>query len=91
MDICAKIKLSAPQAKKNNFQRDFLLKIDTKQGSSFPPMGGGEVRFGEKLPPHGGEAGGEVSPPMGERLGGKFSILPPHHGGEVGWGGGSFP
>ena len=42
------------------------------QGSSFPPMGGGEVGFAKKLPPHGGDPGGEVSPPMGERLGGKL-------------------
>ena len=53
------------------------------QGSSFPPMGGGEVGFARKLPPHGGDPGGEVSPPMGRTLGGKFTKLPPHHGGEV--------
>ena len=53
------------------------------QGSSFPPMGGGEVGFAEKLPPHGGDPGGEVSPPMGETLGGKLGKLPPHHGGEA--------
>mgnify|MGYP000448094936 CR=1 FL=1 len=59
-------------------------------GIIIPPHGGGEVGFAEKNPPHGRKAGGEVFPPMGERLGGKFSKLPPHHGGEVGWGG-SFP
>ena len=53
------------------------------QGSSFPPICGGEVGFAKKLPPHGGDPGGEVFPPMGERLGGKLRKLPPHNGGEA--------
>ena len=47
-------------------------------------MGGGEVSFSEKLPPHGGGAGGEVFPPMGEGLGGKFFNFPPIMGGKFG-------
>ena len=39
------------------------------------------MRFPEKLPPHGREAGGEVFPSMGEGLGGSFFNSPPHHGG----------
>ena len=39
--------------------------------------------FLDLLPPHGGDPGGEVSPPMGETLGGKLRKLPPHHGGEA--------
>ena len=45
-------------------------------------MGGGEVSFSEKLPPHGGEAGGEVCPPpWGRGWGGSFSTSPPSWGG----------